>query len=626
MPGSWLLLPLDTNGTVWGGLAFLRRHPSAAYAAADIELAQRIADQLEIAIQQAELYQQVQQEKEKLRVAIESAPFPAMIHAEDGEVLQLNTVWTELTGYTHQDIPTVRDWARRAYGEQAATVLQEVIAKKYALTSRWEEGEFTITTHDGTQRIWQFSSAPLGALPDGRRAVISMAVDVTQRRQAELDLRTSERRYASLASALPVGIFRTDREGQCVYANERCLQLFGISLEASLGDGWLHSLHPEDRDRVTQSWNRFLQGEQRFQLEYRLQPSENQTTWVYGQAIAEQDADGQIISYIGTITDISDRKLIEAEREILLIQLTQLNRELEDANRQLEDYSRTLEQKVSERTAKLEAAQEQIIAQEKLASLGTLTAGVAHELSNPLNFVKNFAEGSIELSQDVLNTLQPLIKSLDSETAELVRVLITDLQENAATIHNHSQRAADIIRSMMQHTRADYVQEPYEAVQIDQLLNRAVNLASHGKRLQEEHFDLSIQTDYAVNLSPVNVIPNSLLRAFINLIDNACDAMLFKQSQLRVAAATDYVPVLSISVYPINQKIEIRIWDNGCGIDAAIKDKILDPFFTTKAPGKGTGLGLSITHDIIVKQHQGSLAINTQLGEFTEFVLTLPTR
>ncbi|MBT9317875.1 PAS domain S-box protein [Leptothoe spongobia] len=570
--------------------------------------------------------QQIQQEKEKLRDAIEFAPFPIMIHAEDGKVLQINTVWTEITGYSHQDIPTIRDWANRAYGAQAARMVENVILKKYELKTRWDEGEFTITTCDGSQRIWQFSSAPLGALPDGRRAVISMAVDVTQRRQAEIDLRTSEKRYATLASTVPVGIFRTDMAGDYIYANERCLQLIDSSLEAALGQGWAQRLYADDRARVMNEWSEFLQGNRSFQLECRFQRSDGQVAWVYGQAIAERDTDGQITGYVGTITDISDRKLIEVERETLLSQFAQLNLDLEQANQQLEDYSHTLEQKVAARTAELEAAQEQIIAQEKLASLGTLTAGIAHELSNPLNFVKNFAEGSVELSQDLLDTLQPLIQSLEPETLEFANTLITDLQENATTIRHHSLRAEQIIASMMQHAHTDYEQDPPEAVPIEQLINRAVKLASHSKQSQDNNFNLSMQTDYGVNLAPVKVIPSSLLRAFINLIDNAYDAMYLKQNQLQVDGQSTYIPTLLISAHPVSQGVEIHIRDNGCGIEPSIKDKIMDPFFTTKTPGKGTGLGLSITHDIIVKQHQGTLAIHTELGKFTEFVLTLPNR
>ena len=178
----------------------------------------------------------------------------------------------------------------------------------------------------------------------------------------------------------------------------------------------------------------------------------------------------------------------------------------------------------------------------------------------------------------------------------------------------------------MQHTHADHELEPPEPVHIDQLLNRAVILAIHSKQMQNRAYNPSVHTDYGVNLAPVKAIPSSLIRAFINLIDNACDAMQLKQHQQQANQRFDYRPTLSIKAQPVGHGIEIRIRDNGCGIAPSIKDKILDPFFTTKAPGQGTGLGLSITYDIIVQQHQGTLTVQTKISEFTEFILNLPTQ
>ena len=437
-------------------------------------------------------------------------------------------------------------------------------------------------------------------------------------------LEQSEKRYATLAAAVPVGIFRTNVLGHCVYVNDRWCQIAGLTPEEANGEGWQRGLHPRDRNLVIARWRHATQNNQPFQLEYRFQRTDKQVTWVYGQAVAEQDVNGQVIGYVGTITDISDRKQAEAKQAQLLTQLGHVNHELEQANQQLADYSQTLERRVEERTADLQAAQERIIAQEKLASLGTLMTGIAHELSNPLNFVKNFAEGSVELSQDLLDTLQPLLSSLEPDIAAMVQTLIADLQENANSIRHHSQRAEQTIVSMMQHNHPDYEQPLPETVHINRLLNQAVKLASYSKQAQDSNFQLSIHTDYEAQLAPIKAIPSSLLRAFINLIDNACDAMRLKQRQLQRSPPKGYIPTLSITVRQISTGLEIRIRDNGCGIAHDIKDKVLDPFFTTKAPGEGTGLGLSITHDIIVKQHQGTLSIDTELGQFTECILTLP--
>ena len=447
--------------------------------------------------------------------------------------------------------------------------------------------------------------------------------------EREIHLRESQQRYASLAAAAPVGIFRTDVSGKYIYVNDRWCQIAGLTSEAALGGGWLKSIHSDDLDQVNAEWHRATQENLPFQLEYRFQRPDSKQTWVYGQSIAEYDAKGQVMGYVGTITDISPRKQAEAEREKFLAQLAQLNRELEQANQQLADYSRTLEDKVEARTLELKTAQERIIAQEKLASLGTLTAGIAHELRNPLNFVKNYAEGSVELSQDLLDELQPLLQSLEPETSDSVQFLITDLQENATTIRHHSQRAAQIIESMMQHVRLDYEQTDLQPTHLHDLLDQAVKLSHHIKREHNDNFNPTIETDYETGLELVEVVPSSLMRAFINLIDNAYDAMSFKQRQLKADSpenAIDYRPTLSISTRSLEKQVEIRIRDNGCGIAPQIHSQILDPFFTTKPPGEGTGLGLSLTHDIIVKQHQGRLTLDTKLGEFTEILLILPVK
>jgi signal transduction histidine kinase len=269
------------------------------------------------------------------------------------------------------------------------------------------------------------------------------------------------------------------------------------------------------------------------------------------------------------------------------------------------------------------------MSQEKLASLGTLTAGIAHELRNPLNFVTNYARGSIELSQDLLETIQPLLSSLDMETSEFIKSLVADLQENAAMIRIHSQRVENIIFNMMQHARTDNVKAAPQPTHINDLLDQSLKLSYHSKKMQDSDFNITIQANYADDLDLVNILPGAMCRAFINLIDNACDAMRFQQAQIKDDSSKDYQPTLRLSTCNLGDRVEIRICDNGCGIVPEIQAKILDPFFTTKPSGEGTGLGLSLTHDIIVKQHQGTLTINTNAAnssQFTEIIVTIPYR
>ena len=314
------------------------------------------------------------------------------------------------------------------------------------------------------------------------------------------------------------------------------------------------------------------------------------------------------------------------------IQNAQLYGHLETANSKLSDYSQTLEQQIEQRTADLQAAQQRIIAQEKLASLGTLTAGIAHELRNPLNFVANYARSSIGLGEELLEIIQPLLPSLDKETSSLVQELIGDLQENATRIRTHSQRAENIIESMMQHTRIDAGQSSFQATQINDLLEQSLKLVYHSKKMKDSSFNMTIQRDYSEDLDLVDVVSISMTRAFINLLDNACDAMRSQQNQIKtdpLLITEKYQPTLMLSTHDLGDRVEIRIRDNGCGIAPEIQSKVLDPFFTTKPTGDGTGLGLSLTHDIIVKQHQGTLKINSNVlksDQYTEIIVIVPLR
>ncbi|MGC1247974.1 MAG: ATP-binding protein, partial [Spirulinaceae cyanobacterium] len=308
--------------------------------------------------------------------------------------------------------------------------------------------------------------------------------------------------------------------------------------------------------------------------------------------------------------------------EIVNLLCTQAAISIENAQlyQQLEAYSHTLEEKVEARTSELRAAQQQMISQEKLASLGALTAGVAHELRNPLNFVNNYAEGSTELSVDLLEAIEEQAEVINSEDLEYLKEIVVDLKDNAAAIKQHGQRAASIIFNMMQHARSD--DSGSQKVNLNKLLEEARQLAYHSKRSVDNNFNITFSTQYDDSIGEVEVFSSSLNRAFINLIDNACYAAWSKyQEQGKL-----FVPTLSITTKKLTEQIEIRIRDNGAGIPAQVAEKIFEPFFTTKPTGEGTGLGLSLTHEIIVGQHLGTLQLETEPDAFSEFIITLPDR
>lgn len=306
---------------------------------------------------------------------------------------------------------------------------------------------------------------------------------------------------------------------------------------------------------------------------------------------------------------------------------------------QLEDYNRTLEQKVKARTQelqekneelastlqKLKATQAQIIAQEKLASLGALAAGIAHEIKNPLNFVNNFAELSVELAQELLEEIENQKDRLDPETKGYIEEILDDLSQNAQKINEHGKRADNIVHGMLMLSRGQAGKR--QLSDINAMLAESINLAYHGMRAKDRSFEIAIETDYDDDLGKLNVVPQDISRAFINVINNACYAAYEKKMRSQAQSGNEgegFSPTLSVSTKNLGDRVEIRIRDNGKGIPQEVLDKIFNPFFTTKPTGEGTGLGLSISYDIIVQEHQGEVRVETEVGNYTEFFITLP--
>ena len=316
-------------------------------------------------------------------------------------------------------------------------------------------------------------------------------------------------------------------------------------------------------------------------------------------------------------------------------ELTSLARTLRELQEQLDDYSHNIEKRVDKRTQELQdknkkldealqkvrETQNQIILQEKMASLGALTAGIAHEIKNPLNFVNNFAELSIELTQELRDEL--LHAHEDGSLGNMIenmQALVDDLERNAKKINEHGKRADSIVRSMLQHSRGRAGN--YEMTDINALLAQALNLTYHGMRSQYLSFNIIMETSYDDTIGDVSVIPQDISRVFLNLINNGCFAAYQKQKSGEAPA--HFMPKITVQSKNLNNQIEIRIRDNGTGIPDSLREKIFTPFFSTKPPGQGTGLGLSISYDIVVKGHEGALEIDTKEGEFTEFIVRLP--
>ncbi|HAT15396.1 MAG TPA: histidine kinase [Microcoleaceae bacterium UBA11344] len=328
----------------------------------------------------------------------------------------------------------------------------------------------------------------------------------------------------------------------------------------------------------------------------------------------------ELQEYVAIVRDITDRKQAQSA-------LQKANEELEiKVEERTYELSHTVEQlqnEIEERQrieANLRAMQNQIIVQEKLASLGSLTAGIAHEIRNPLNFVNNFSEVSVELTEELFEKIENQAERLDPETSEDIAELLTDLKENLKKINQHGQRADKIVGNMLLHSRGQSGQ--WSATDLNSLLAEYINLAYHGMRAKEAAFNITIETDYDNDIGEVEVVPQDIGRVFLNIISNACYAAYKKKQEM----GAEFSPLLDVKTRNLGAVIEIRIRDNGPGIKPEVLDKIFNPFFTTKPPAEGTGLGLSISHDVIVQQHRGSLKVETEVGNYTAFIITLPKK
>jgi signal transduction histidine kinase len=282
-------------------------------------------------------------------------------------------------------------------------------------------------------------------------------------------------------------------------------------------------------------------------------------------------------------------------------------------------------EQVQARTAELTAslndlrqAQDRLVQSEKLASLGQLTAGIAHEIKNPLNFVNNFSSLSADLIDELNEVLAPA--ALDEKTREEVDELTEMLKANLQKVVQHGKRADSIVKNMLLHSREGSGEHRF--VDVNALVEESVNLSYHGARAEKPGFNIAVIKDLDLAAGEVDLYPQEITRVLLNLVSNGFYAATTKKAEMDGS----FEPTLTASSRDLGDRVEIRIRDNGTGIPESVREKMFNPFFTTKPAGEGTGLGLSLSHDIVVKQHGGTLEVATEPGVFTEFTITLPRR
>ena len=331
---------------------------------------------------------------------------------------------------------------------------------------------------------------------------------------------------------------------------------------------------------------------------------------------------GEVVAYLYLENSVMSGILTQDRLRVVERMATPLAMALQNARlfRDLTEAKLTLEQRIDERTKELQASQKQIILQEKLASLGTLTAGIAHELKNPLNLINNFAESSVELIHD----LEAVLKSELSQNSEKLRgeldYLLPELVQNMKDIKFHGERGDGIIRSMLLHSRTDSGHATWEDLNL--LVQESLKLSYHGYKAKEKQFNCQLKEGLAENLPPVFIIRPNLGRVLTNIFHNSLQA-LHQRAQLE--KNSEWSPKLDVETNYDGKNICILIQDNGIGIPPEIREKIFQPFFTTKPPGEGTGLGLSISYDIVKAELNGTIEVESKLQEFTKFIILFPS-
>ena len=268
--------------------------------------------------------------------------------------------------------------------------------------------------------------------------------------------------------------------------------------------------------------------------------------------------------------------------------------------------------------ADLRKAQDRLVQAEKMASLGQLTAGIAHEIKNPLNFVNNFAKLSSELLDEFVEVTEGALKHLSEDDRDDANDLVATLKGNLSKIEGHGKRADGIIKNMLLHSRSG----PGEChiVPINELVEESLNLAYHGARAENQEFNVTLQRTLALDAGEIEAFPQDLTRVFLNVMTNG----FYATTKRKEAEGEGFEPTLSVTTLDSGETVEVRVRDNGIGMPREVREKLFTPFFTTKPAGEGTGLGLSLSYDIVVKQHGGTINVNSEVDVFTEFTITLP--
>jgi PAS domain S-box-containing protein len=477
--------------------------------------------------------------------------------------------------------------AQRTYAVPAAEV-QTYIRRRYDAVKKGDIAPVDLPLSDG--RVFEYQCK---SLPDGGRMVTYF--DITAYRRAEEALKESEQRFKDFTSSSSDWVWETGPDHRFTYVSERLLSVFQMSPEKVIG---------KTREQVGKkslddaAWRQHMEDQLAHRpfknFRYAVTAGGGETKWVSTSGLPIFTSDGVFQGYRGTASDVTD----EVHRE----------QELREAKERAEQA-----------LADLRKVQSNLVHAEKLALLGQLVAGIAHEIKNPLNFVNNFADLSAELLDEMREALEDWIAGLGTDRRASVESLFATLKGNLGKIREHGSRADGIVKSMLAHSREGPGEK--RPTDVNALIEESLGLAYHGARAQDPAFNATLERHLDPGAGRVEMVPQDISRVLLNLFSNGFHAT---QERRERSGEADYRPTVRVSSRRMDSMVEIRVRDNGIGITAPVLEKIFTPFYTTKPAGKGTGLGLSLSYDIVVHQHGGTLDVDTRAGEYAEFIVRLP--
>lgn len=437
--------------------------------------------------------------------------------------------------------------------------------------------------------------------------------EVAERKLAQTEIQKRETYFKTLIENAPDVIMILNTDFSANYVSPSYERTFGFTIKELQTRPPLDYIHPEDHEKVLNAMRSGIENPGvPYQVEIRFLHKGGDWRWVQAFGMNQVD-DGIVNGIVVNMRDITDRKQAE-----LIMREYNVTLEREVAERTMEIRRKTDD--LGKALDELRSTQDQLVLNEKMASLGALTAGIAHEIKNPLNFVNNFADLSSELVDELREQIEKFKSAPDTADMEEIGELLQDIEGNVKKILEHGRRADNIVRSMLLHSRG--VAGQRSKTDINKLLDEYVHLTYHGMRAQDNSFNIDFDLAYDDKAGMVEVVPQDISRVFLNILNNAC----YATNERAKAQRDGYKPLLTVRTRDLGDSVEIRVRDNGTGIPEDIRRDIFNPFFTTKPAGKGTGLGLSISYDIIVKEHHGEISCDSVPGEFTEFVIVLPKK